>query len=105
MHLVNFKLGRNFKLGTSLPKKKKKKNEGGHPWKSKKVYNKCKGLWLDKKLANIHRDNSWKNTAFWTWPSIQVQLLCSVLVLGVECRESWVLTPVLSVTAVHRCMG
>ena len=85
--------------------RKRKKNEGGHSWKSKKVYNKCQSLWLDKKLANIHLDNSWKNTAFWTWPSIQVQLLWSILVLGVEYRESWVQTSVLSVTAVHCCTG
>ena len=83
MHLVNFKLGISC-VNIISSQEKEKKNEGGHSWKSKKVYNKCKGLWLDKKLVSIHLDNSWKNTAFWTWPSIQVQLLCSILVLGVE---------------------
>ena len=62
MHLVNFKLGISC-VNIISSQEKEKKNEGGHSWKSKKVYNKCKGLWLDKKLVSIHLDNSWKNTA------------------------------------------
>lgn len=60
---------------------------------------------LDKKLANIYLHDSWKKPAFWTYTSIQIQFLCFTVVPAMEYRETWVQIPVLSVTAVHHCIG